>query len=69
MSIVVLGPQASPPARVPRNPDWNVTVRSHPWCYSIGSFQRGQAGTPAVPGQRCSYYSAFAEDFRFLCTV
>jgi len=50
----VLGAQASPPARVARNPDrvrnfslTNVVEETH-----LVTFDRGQAGTPAVPAPR-----------------
>jgi hypothetical protein len=48
LNAIVLGPQASPPARVEKNQE----AYSEPLDENgIGSFGHGQTGTPAVPGR------------------
>src|ERR1043166_7698559 len=55
-SIVVLGPQASPPARFENNQLNCIDVLNVSCVTDQGCAGRGQAGTPAVPARRCSYY-------------
>ena len=58
MRIAVLGPQASPPARVERNQLSSIKGASEQLRSNLGCAERGQAGTPAVPGRRCSYFDS-----------